>query len=78
MSGPSTLRLWPRVIVSRAFLKFAYPRKELDGLAGRSRVVTLLSDATEAEVGRHSPRLAVAASPGAMAGGLVKLLKAEG
>src|SRR5215208_143985 len=61
------------VIVSRQFLKSSYPRKDLDGLAIRRRVVALLSDVVEEDVARHSPRLAVAAHPGAMAGRLARL-----
>src|SRR3954454_23931584 len=49
------------VIVSKEFLKFSYSRKELDGLAGRTKVISILSDVGEAVVSKHSPRLAVAA-----------------
>ncbi len=65
------------VVVSREFLAFAWPRKELDGLATRSRVVAILSDVGEADVARHSPRLAVAAFPGALADRLDRLLGPE-
>ena len=65
------------VVVSRVFLAFAWPRKELDGLASRSKVIAILAGVGEADVARHSPRLAVAAFPGAMAERLVNLLRPE-
>ena len=65
------------VVVSREFLKFSYPRKELDGLATRPQVVALLSDLTEDDVRHHSPKLAVAAYPGALAGRLDRLFRPD-
>ncbi len=65
------------VVVSREFLASSWPREELDGLTTRSQVVAILSDVGEADVARHSPRLAVAAFPGAMAERLVNLLRRE-
>jgi hypothetical protein len=61
------------VIVSRDFLKFSYPRKELDGLTTRRKVVSLLSGIGEEDVQGHSPRLAVASYPQAMADRLPRL-----
>src|SRR5829696_6929636 len=55
------------VIVSRDFLKFSYSRKELDGLTTRRKVVSVLSGVGEEDVQDHSPRLAVACYPQAMA-----------
>src|SRR6478672_4159471 len=63
------------VIVSRAFLGFDWPRKELDGLTIRRKVIAILSDVDEEVVATHCPRLAVAAFPGAQAGRLVHLLR---
>ena len=65
------------MVVSREFLAFSWPRKELDGLAARSRVVAILADVGEADVARHSPRLAVAAFPGELSDRLVCLLRPE-
>ena len=65
------------VVVSKAFLGFSWSRKELDGLATRSRVVAILVDLVEADVARHSPRLAVAAFPGSLSERLVRLLRPE-
>ena len=65
------------VIVSQAFLAFYWPRKELDGLATRSKVIAILSDVGEADVADHSPRLAVAAFPGSQSERLVRLLRPE-
>ena len=39
------------VVVSRAFLGFSWSRKELDGLATRSRVMAILMDVGESDVG---------------------------
>ena len=63
------------VVVSRAFLKFSWTRKELDGLTTRSKVVAILSDIIESEVAGHSPRLAVAAFPGTLKERLVRLIR---
>jgi len=63
------------VIVSRAFLSFAWTRKELDGLAMRRKVVAILSDVAEADVADRSPRLAVAAFPGSHGERLLHLLR---
>ena len=65
------------VVVSREFLAFAWPRKELDGLTTRRQVVAVLSDVGEADVARHSPRLAVAAFPGSLSDRLVNMLRLE-
>jgi hypothetical protein len=65
------------VIVSRAFLKYWWPRKELDGLTTRRKVISVLSDVGEEDVANHSPRLAVAAYPGSHAERLVHLLRPE-
>jgi TIR domain len=65
------------VVVSRAFLGFSWSRKELDGLTTRSRVVAILADLVEADVAKHSPRLAVAAFPGSLSERLVRLLRPE-
>src|SRR3954447_15385294 len=54
------------VVVSPEFLASSWPRKERDGLATRSQVVAFLADVGEVDVARHSPRLAVAAFPGAL------------
>ena len=43
------------VVVSREFLAFAWPRKELDGLATRRQVVAVLSDVGEADVAGIPP-----------------------
>src|SRR5947209_3421398 len=51
------------VIVSEEFLKLSYPRKELDGLATRRKVVPVLAGVAESDVSEQSPRLAVAALP---------------
>jgi hypothetical protein len=66
------------VFVTREFLKLHWPRKELDGLATRSRVVAILYGVTEADVADLSPRLAVAAIPGGMVEKLVHLLRSRG
>ena len=66
------------VIVSREFLKFSHPRKELDGLTIRRKVVTLLAGVTETVVAAHSPRLAVAAMPGSLDGELARLFQQPG
>ena len=65
------------VVVSKAFLSFSWSRKELDGLTTRNRVVAILSDLVEADVARHSPKLAVAAFPGSLSERLVRLLRPE-
>src|SRR4051812_45846155 len=52
------------VVVSRAFLKYSWPRKEPDGLTIRRKVI---ADVGEADVAGHSPGLAVAAFPGSHA-----------
>jgi hypothetical protein len=51
------------VIISEGFLDLSFPRKELDRLAIRRRVLPILADVTEQEVSQYSPRLAVAALP---------------
>jgi hypothetical protein len=51
------------VLVSQDFLRLSLPQKELDGLANRRRVLSVLAGVGELEVSRHSPRLAVAALP---------------
>src|SRR5947209_5791732 len=61
------------VVVSREFLAFAWPRKELDGLATRSQVISILAGVRERDVARHSPRLAVAAFPGSLSERLVHI-----
>jgi len=65
------------VIVSRAFLAFSWPRKELDGLTIRRKVLAVLSDIVEEDVAGHSPRLAVAAFPGPLADRLVRLIRPD-
>src|SRR3954447_25040864 len=65
------------VVVSKAFLGFSWSRRELDGLTTRSRVVTILADLGEADVAKHSPRLAVAAFPDALADRLDRLFGPE-
>ena len=65
------------MIVSKELLEFSCPRKELDGLAGRSKVIAILSDVGEEVVSRHSPRLAVAAFSGSLSERLVRLLRPE-
>jgi hypothetical protein len=65
------------VIVSRAFLAFRWPRKELDGLTTRRKVIAILADVGEEDVADHSPRLAVAAFAGSHAERLVHLLRPE-
>jgi hypothetical protein len=65
------------VVVSREFLAFMWPRKELDGLATRSKVISILTDVGEADVAKHSPRLAVAVFPGSQSERLVRLLRPE-
>jgi hypothetical protein len=62
------------VIVSRVFLKLSWEQKVLDGLASRLRVVSLLHEIDEAEVGPHSARLAVSVIPGGFADELARLL----
>lgn len=49
------------VIISREFLRLSYPRKELDDLTNRRKVVSVLSDVDERAVAPHSAKLAVAA-----------------
>lgn len=65
------------VIVSREFLGYAWPRKDLDGLAGRKKVLAILTDVGESDVSRHSARLAIAAFPGSLSDRLVRLLRPE-
>ena len=65
------------VIVSKELLAFSWPRKELDGLTTRSKVIAILSDVGEEVVSRHSPRLAVAAFSGSLSDRLVRLLRPE-
>jgi hypothetical protein len=62
------------VIVSREFLQLGFQAKELDGLTRRRRVLCLLHGVGERDVASESPRLAVSAIPGGMAGRLVRLL----
>jgi hypothetical protein len=59
-------------------LKLNSYRRDLDALAGRRRVVALLHGIDERALAVHSPRLAVAAIPGAMAERLVRLLRGPG
>ena len=66
------------VVVSGEFLKFSWTRKELDGLATRSKVVAILSDIGETEVSGHSPTLAIAAFPGTLKERLVRLIRHQG
>lgn len=66
------------VVISTDFLQLNHGRKELDGLAGRSRVVSLLLDASERDVAAHSPKLAVSAIPGSMLEHLVRKLRSSG
>ena len=61
------------VIVSHEFLKFSYPRKELDGLTTRRRVVSVFHGIDEEDVRDHSSRLAVACHCEAMAERLPRL-----
>jgi hypothetical protein len=61
------------VVVSLGFLRLSYPRKELDGLTIRRKVLPVLVGIDEVEVTEHSPRLAVAALPSA--GNLVRLIR---
>ena len=63
------------VVISDDFLKFSWPRKELDGIATRRHVVPLLHGIDEAEVCPHSPRLAVAAFSADLTERLVNLLR---
>jgi hypothetical protein len=65
------------VIVTKAFLSFSWPRKELDGLTIRRKVVSILADVSENDVAKHSARLAVAALPDALPERLVRLLRPE-
>ena len=65
------------VVLSAEFLKLHYPPKDLDGLAGRSKVVPVLFDVNEAELAEQSSRLAVAAIPGSMIEHLVRLLRPD-
>src|SRR5688572_8919812 len=51
------------------------PRKELDGLTTRSKVIAILSDVGEAAVSRHFSGLAVAAFSGSLSERLVRLLR---
>jgi hypothetical protein len=51
------------VLVSREFLALSLPRKELDGLTTRRRVLSVLAGVGEEEVAEQSTRLAVAALP---------------
>ena len=52
-------------------------RKELEGLTTRSKVIAILSDVGDADVSKHSPRLAVAAFSGSFSERLVRLLRPE-
>src|SRR4051794_20915435 len=61
------------VVVSHEFLKFSYPRKDLDGLTTRRRVVSLLRGVDEERVRDHSSRLAVACYPETMSERLPRL-----
>jgi hypothetical protein len=63
------------VVVSAEFLKMHWPRKDLDGLAARPRVVALLHGVAEDDLRDCSPRLAVAAIPGGMTEHLVRLVR---
>jgi hypothetical protein len=64
------------VVVSLGFLRLSYPRKELDGLTIRRKVLPVLAGVEEREVTGHSPRLAVAALPSG--GNLVRLIRPDG
>jgi hypothetical protein len=63
------------VLLSKDFLKMGWARKDLDGLAGRKKVVSLLVGIDEEVVATHSPSLATAAIPGTMTEQLVNLLR---
>jgi hypothetical protein len=65
------------VIVSKAFLSFSWTRKELDGLTMRRKAISILADVSEADVAKHSARLAVAALPDSLPDRLVRLLRPE-
>lgn len=66
------------LIVSRHFLKLAWEEPVLDELAAQDEVIALLHGIDEEQVSPHSPRLAVAAIPGSLAGNLDRLLRHEG
>ena len=63
------------VVVSWDFLRLGLPRKELDGLVARRKVVCVLSGIEETDVAEHSPKLAVAALQ--MSDRLVNLLRGD-
>jgi hypothetical protein len=63
------------VVISWHFLKLHLPRKELDSLTNRRKVVCVLSGVEERDVAEQSPRLATAAFPGQMSDRLVRILR---
>src|SRR4051812_8419795 len=65
------------LIVSRDFLKLNIGRKDLDILAGRRAVVSILYGVTEENVAGESPKLAISAIQGEMAEHLVRLLRSD-
>src|SRR5690348_9605217 len=66
------------VLISTALLRMGWSRRDLDALALRRRVVPLLHGLGERDVARHSPRLAVAAVPEALADRLARRLGRPG
>jgi hypothetical protein len=63
------------VLISPDFLLLGLPRKELDGLTNRRKVVCVLLGIEERDVAEHSPRLATAAIPGHLSERIVSLLR---
>jgi hypothetical protein len=63
------------VVVSPDFLKLSFPRKELDGLTNRRKVLAVLAGVGEGVVAEHSPKLAVTALPSSE--NLVRLIRPD-
>jgi hypothetical protein len=65
------------VVLTHEFLTSCPDRSELDGLAKRRRVVSVLHGVDETDVAEYSPRLAMAAVPGSLIGRLERLVRSD-
>jgi hypothetical protein len=63
------------VLLSKEFFRIGWTRKELDGLAGRMKVVSMLVGDDEEIVATRWARLAASAVPGSMTEQLVDLTR---
>jgi hypothetical protein len=65
------------IIVTDEFLRWAWTGLELDALAERDDVISIMCDSDEGDVTRRSKKLAVASIPGCFAEGVVRLVRLE-